>query len=305
MKRLALRLLPLILLMNVSLARTEEKPEVVDVWPGTPPGEKTLIEHETNKNIKGINIISNVSKPTLTIFRPAKDKDTGAAVVICPGGGYNILAWDLEGTEVAEWLNSLGITGIVLKYRVPRRPDQAKGKPPLGPLQDAQRTLSLVRSNAEKWRLDPKRIGILGFSAGGHLAASAATNFDRRAYEARDDIDRIDCRPDFAVLVYPGYLVKNDKKELSPDIRVRSECPPMFFAHAGNDGVPMENSVRMYLALKEAKVPAELHVYATGGHGFGLRPSKNPCSSWPKSCEAWLRSQGFLNNEKTTKTSER
>lgn len=294
MKRLAVALSPLILLAAVSLARTAEKPEVLDVWPGKPPGETKAIGEEKMVESKGVKRISNVSKPTLTIYRPAKDKDTGAAVVICPGGGYNILAWDLEGTEVAEWLNSIGVTGIILKYRVPRRPDQAKDKPPLGPLQDAQRALSLVRSKAKEWHLDPKRIGILGFSAGGHLATSASTNFDKRSYEAMDDIDKIDCRPDFAILVYPAYLVTRDKKELNTDIRARKECPPMFFAHAGNDGVPAENSIRTYLALKEAKVPAELHIYATGGHGFGLRPSNNPCSTWPKSCEAWLRSQGVL-----------
>ncbi|HTU19795.1 MAG TPA: alpha/beta hydrolase [Gemmataceae bacterium] len=296
-------LLTLFAILSVApLAWTAEKPEVLDVWPGKAPGETKPIGEETRTEKKSgnktITIVGNVSKPTLTIFRPAKDKDAGAAVIVCPGGGYNILAWDLEGTEVAEWLNSIGVTGIVLKYRVPRRADQPKDKPPLGALQDAQRALSLVRNKAKEWKIDAKRIGILGFSAGGHLAASAATNFDKRAYEAQDDIDKIDCRPDFAILVYPGYLVTRDKKELNADIRARKECPPMFFAHAGNDGVPAENSIRMYLALKEAKVPAELHIYATGGHGFGLRPSKHPCSTWPKSCEAWLRSQGLLKGER-------
>ncbi|MGH7173036.1 MAG: alpha/beta hydrolase [Gemmataceae bacterium] len=299
MKRLAFALSPSILLAIVSLAQSAEKPEVLDVWPGKPPGETKPIGEEKMEDSKGVKRITNVSKPTLTIFRPAKDKDTGAAVVICPGGGYNILAWDLEGTEVADWLNSIGVTGIVLKYRVPRRADQPKDKPPLGALQDAQRALSLVRSKAKEWKIDPKRIGILGFSAGGHLAAWASTNFDKRAYETRDDIDKVDCRPDFAVLVYPGGVVPKGKEEMAEEIRVRKECPPMFFAHAGNDRVTPENSVRMYLALKRAGVPAELHVYATGGHGFGLRPSKNPCSTWPKSCEAWLRSQGLL--KRTTK----
>jgi len=214
--------------------------------------------------------------------------------VICPGGGYNILAWDLEGEEVAAWLNSLGVTGIVLKYRVPRRPDQAKDKPPVGPLQDAQRAVSLVRSKAAEWGIDPKRIGILGFSAGGHLTAAAAANFDRRAYDALDDVDRVSCRPDFAVLVYPGYLVEKGTDQLAPDIRVRKECPPAFFAHAADDGVPAENSVAMYRALRKAGVPAELHVYAAGGHGFGLRPSARPCSTWPQRCADWLRAQGFL-----------
>lgn len=305
MQRLAIALSLMIPLAVVSLARTAEKPEVLDVWPGKPPGETKAIGDEKMVESKGINRISNVSKPTLTIYRPAKEKDSGAAVIICPGGGYNILAWDLEGTEVAQWLNSIGVTGIILKYRVPRRPDQAKDKPPLGPLQDAQRALSLVRGKARDWHLDSKRIGILGFSAGGHLATSASTNFDKRAYESIDDMDKIDCRPDFAILIYPAYLVTRDKKELNADIRARKECPPMFFAHAGNDGVPAENSIRMYLALKEAKVPAELHIYATGGHGFGLRPSNNPCSTWPKSCETWLRSQGILKQPTNVEASGR
>lgn len=301
MKRLATSLTLLAALPLASLAWTAEKPEVLDVWPGKAPGETKAIGEEKMEDSKNVKRIANVSKPTLTIYRPAKDKDTGAAVVVCPGGGYNILAWDLEGTEVAEWLNSIGTTGIVLKYRVPRRPDQPQNKPPLGALQDAQRALSLVRSKAKEWHLDPKRIGILGFSAGGHLAAWASTNFDKRAYETADDIDKVDCRPDFAVLVYPGGVVPRGKQELSEEIRVRKECPPMFFAHAGNDGVTPENSVRMYLALKRAGVPAELHIYAKGGHGFGLRPSQNPCSTWPKSCEAWLRSQGLLKGDKAAK----
>ncbi len=285
-----------------SLARAAEKPEVLDVWQGKPPGETKPIGEETIRDQKGpggtIKILSNVSKPTLSIFRPAKEKDTGAAVIICPGGGYNILAWSHEGEEVAAWLNSIGVTGIVLKYRVPRRPDQPKDKPPVGALQDAQRALSLVRSKAKEWKIDSKRIGILGFSAGGHLAAWASTHFDKRAYEPMDEIDKIDCRPDFAVLIYPGYLAEKEKDVLNPDIRVRKECPPMFLVHANNDPVTPENSVRMYLALKRAGVPAELHLYASGGHGFGLRPSNEPCSTWPKSCETWLRAQGLLKNEK-------
>jgi acetyl esterase/lipase len=164
----------------------------------------------------------------------------------------------------------------------------------VGPLQDAQRALSLVRSKADDWGLDPRRIGILGFSAGGHLAAAAATNFDRRAYEPGDAVDQVSCRPDFAVLVYPAYLVARDKDELAPDIRARKECPPMFFVHAGDDRVKADNSVLLYLALKHAGVPAELHVYASGGHGFGLRPSGQPCSAWPQRCADWLRAQGLL-----------
>jgi acetyl esterase/lipase len=298
MKRIGTTWALVLLLVSASPAGAADKALVLDVWPGKPPGETAQIGEEKiledKPSKRPVKRLTNVSKPTITVFRPAPDKDTGAAVVICPGGGYHILAWDLEGEEVAAWLNSIGVTGIVLKYRVPRRPNQPKDKPPIGPLQDAQRALSLVRSKAEEWKLDPKRIGILGFSAGGHLAAAASTNFDKRAYDPVDQIDETNCRPDFAVLVYPAYLVADKKNELNPDIRVRKECPPTFFAHAGNDGVKAENSVLMYLALKRAGVPAELHVYASGGHGFGLRPSSEPCSTWPGSCAGWLKKQGFL-----------
>lgn len=288
----------IVLLAAVSEAVTADPSSVLQVWPGKVPGETGEIGPEkvqdSKPGEKPVKRLTNISNPTISIFRPAKDKDTGAAVLICPGGGYNILAWDLEGEEVAAWLNGLGVTGIVLKYRVPRRPNQAKDQPPPGPLQDAQRALSLVRGKAKDWNLDPKRIGILGFSAGGHLTAAAATNFDKRAYEPIDDIDQVSCRPDFAVLIYPAYLIARDKDVLNPDIRVRKECPPMFFAHASNDGVKADNSALMYLALKRVGVPAELHIYSTGGHGFGLRPSPNPCSTWPQRCADWLRTQGFL-----------
>ncbi len=294
MNRVAASWMLLAVLTVVPSVWSAEKPVVVDIWPGKPPGETKPIDEEKSTVDRGVKRVTNVSKPTLTVFRPAKDKDTGAAVVICPGGGYSILAWDLEGEEVAAWLNSLGVTGIVLKYRVPRRPDQPKDKPPLGPLQDAQRAMSLVRSKADEWHLDAKRIGILGFSAGGHLAASASTNFDKRAYEAMDDIDKVSCRPDFTVLIYPAYLLTKDEKELAPEIRVRKECPPTFFAHANDDPIKPDNSARLYLALKRAGVLAELHIYSAGGHGFGLRPTKNPCSTWPKRCEEWLHTQGVL-----------
>jgi acetyl esterase/lipase len=238
--------------------------------------------------------VTNVTRPTLTVYRPARDKDTGAAVVIAPGGAYRILAWDLEGEEVARWLNSAGVTGIILKYRVPRRPGTPEDAPPRQALIDAQRALSLVRGRAKEWGLDPRRVGMLGFSAGGHLTAWAATNYDKRAYEPVDAADKVSCRPDFAVLVYPGYLVRKGKEELAPEVRVTKETPPMFLAHANDDPVDPRNSVALYLALKKARVPAELHVYASGGHGFGLRPEKGPCATWPQRCAEWMKARGLL-----------
>ncbi len=271
---------------------------VFDVWPGAVPGETGAIGPEKSEQKahgeKPITLITNVSKPTLTVFRAPKDKDTGAAVVICPGGGYSVLAWDLEGTEVADWLNSIGVTGIVLKYRVPKRADRVRSAPPL---QDAQRAISLARGKASEWGIDPRRIGVLGFSAGGNLTALACTNFDHRTYEAVDDADKLSCRPDFGVCVYPAWLVDDKTGQLNAEFHVTSETPPMFFVHAGNDGITSANSVEMYLALKHAGVPAEVHIYPTGGHGFGLRPTKEPCSQWPQRCEAWMRSQGLLHAE--------
>ncbi|MCS6852805.1 MAG: alpha/beta hydrolase [Gemmataceae bacterium] len=275
-----------------------EKPIVLDVWPGKAPGETGAVGEETvtppRPGEPPVVRITNVSRPTLHVFRPAPDSNTGVAVVIAPGGGYNILAWDKEGEEVARWLNGLGVTGVVLKYRVPRRPGQPKDQPPIQPLQDAQRAISLVRSKASDWGIDPKRIGILGFSAGGHLAAAASTRFEQRSYDRLDEVDQVSCRPDFTVLVYPAYLVGREDDRLVADLPVTKATPPAFLVHAGDDRVRAENSVAYYLALKKAGVPAELHVYSSGGHGFGLRPSPQPCSSWPQRCADWLRARGIL-----------
>jgi acetyl esterase/lipase len=281
-----------------SSARAAEPPapRTLDLWPGAAPGEVGKVGEEKSEFKDGITRVSNVSKPTLTVYRPAPDKDTGASIVICPGGGYNILATSHEGEDVARWLNTIGVTGVVLKYRVPRREGTANNVPPPQALMDAQRAMGLVRSKAGDLGIDPKRIGLLGFSAGGHLAAWASTNFDRRTYEPVDDADKVDCRPDFTVLIYPAYLLKakDPNGALADEIRAGSQTPPTFLAHAGNDPVTVESSVRFYLALKRAGVPAELHVYATGGHGFGMKPIDHPVASWPQRLEEWMRSRGLL-----------
>lgn len=268
-------------------------PQTLAVWPGQAPGEKGDVGEEhllpPQKEKRPVERLTDVTRPTITVYRPDPAQQNGTAVVVCPGGGYRILAVDLEGTEVAAWLNSIGVTAIVLKYRVPARKDQPKH---LAPLQDAQRAVSLVRSRAAEWKIAPDRIGILGFSAGGHLSAATATNGDHRQYAPLDDVDKTSCRPDFAVLIYPAYLTAGDR--LAPEISVDAKTPPVFFAHANDDRISAENSVAMFLALKRVKVPAELHVYAGGGHGFGLRPSENPCSTWPDRCRDWLKSRGLL-----------
>lgn len=283
-------------------ARSADPLPVLDVWPKGAPGEKGDLGEEKITKGKGGNVtsITNVSKPTITIYRPAKDKNTGAAVVVAPGGGYNNLAWEHEGTLVGEWLQSIGVTGILVKYRVPRRADSPKGEPPLGALQDAQRAISMTRAKAKEWDIDPKRIGMLGFSAGGHLTAWAATNFDKRSYESLDDTDKLSCRPDFAVLIYPGGMVdKVDKEKLAPEIRISKDTPPCFFALAYNDNGPLDGSLKMMSALKKAGVTAEMHIYSGGGHGFGMRAGEKPHTTWPQRCEEWMRTEGFL----TTKIS--
>lgn len=285
------------LLLAPLLARAADPLPVLDVWPKGAPGEKGDLgdEKPTTGKSGGVTSITNVSKPTLTIYRPAKEKNTGAAVVIAPGGGYNVLAWEHEGTMVGEWLQSVGVTGVVLKYRVPRRADAPKGDPPLGALQDAQRAISLTRANAKAWGIDPARIGMLGFSAGGHLTAWAATNSDKRSYETIDDADKASCRPDFAALIYPGGIVDRvDKEKLAPEIRVSKDTPPCFFALAYNDNGPLDGSLKMMAALKKAGVTAEMHVYSGGGHGFGMRTGEKPHTTWPKRCEEWMRTEGFL-----------
>jgi acetyl esterase/lipase len=283
-----------------------EVPLVVDVWPGKVPDQSASVGEERivmspkldRKQVEvteSTRMITGVTKPTITLLRPETKLDTGTAVLICPGGGYWNLYWQLEGEEVAAWLNSQGMTGIILKYRVPRQPDEPKTEPARRPLQDAQRAVSLVRSKAAEWGLDPHRIGIIGFSAGGHLALATATNFDKRAYDPIDDIDKVSCRPNFAILAYSGYLKAKDKEELVPGLRIPPGTPPIFLVHGGEDLISgPEQSVLMYLALKRAGVPAELHVYAATAHDFGVRSSQRPYGNWTESCVHWLRDQGFL-----------
>jgi acetyl esterase/lipase len=269
------------------------------LWPHGAPGAPTNPAPESDTTTakdhvvagKRVIRIGNVSNPTLTLYTPTR-KSTGAAVVVFPGGGYRILAIDLEGTEVCDWLTSEGITCVLLKYRVPDT-----GPYPKSPaaLQDAQRALGIVRSHAAEWNIDAHRIGVLGFSAGGHLAAALSTHFDKRIYDPIDAADELSCRPDFAVIIYPGYLAIAEQN-FSPnaDIHVTEQTPPTFLAQAEDDPVHVENSVVYFMTLKNAKVPTEMHLYAQGGHGYGLRHTELPITGWPLLVETWLRTIKIL-----------
>jgi len=275
-------------------------PAELKLWPNGVPGEADEPGETTVKpGDDGILRVTYVGDPTITVYRPPAETANGCAVVICPGGGYSILAWDLEGTEIAEWLNSIGVTGIVLKYRVPRRDNE---QPHKAPLQDAQRAIRLARKNAEAWAIDPQRIGILGFSAGGNLTVMAGTHWDETTYEKVDPADQLSCRPDFMVPIYCAYLgAKDNPWALSPLVRVTDKTPPTFMAVTLDDSHRGAQAALLLVELKKAGVSAELHVYAKGGHGYGLRPSENPVCTWPKRCEEWMRSSGLLKAEEAPK----
>jgi len=276
------------------------------IWPGVPPDATpvegpevfgTVVDAAGKERLVGGKpwvYVDKVSQPTMTVYSP-RGRNTGAAVVVLPGGGYNVLAIDLEGTEVCDWLASKGITCVLLKYRVPCAKVGPYRDCPTA-LEDAQRTVGLVRSQAAKWHVDPRKIGVLGFSAGGHMVAAMSTHFEKRLYAAVDAADNESCRPDFAVALYPGHLAIREKDfALNPDIQVTSRTPPTFLLQAADDPVdPVENSLVYYSALRKAGVPAEMHVYLKGGHAFGLRPTESPITRWPQLVETWLETIGMI-----------
>jgi acetyl esterase/lipase len=269
------------------------------LWPKGAPGPNTTTGPEkdtskaTDKQIawRPIVRLGNVSVPTLTMFSP-KGTNTGAAVVVFPGGGYSILAIDLEGTEVCDWLTSRGITCALLKYRVPKTGPYPKST---AALQDAQRAMGIVREHAGEWKIDPKKVGVLGFSAGAHLAAALSSYYGKRLYPMVDEADRLSCKPDFAVVVYPGYLAIEEKgMEFTADIPVTKRTPPTFLVQAEDDPVHVENATAYFLALKKAGVLAEMHLYAKGGHGYGLRRTALPVTTWPNRVDEWLKTIGVV-----------
>ena len=270
------------------------------IWPGAVPDAQAQLvpgpEYVTNVvSPGGVSWIAvcNVSQPTMTVYSP-KGENTGVAVVVFPGGGYNCLAMDLEGTEICDWLTSRGITAVLLKYRVPTRSPEGYGES-LPALEDAQRTLGLVRYHAAEWHIDPHKIGVIGFSAGGHLVTATSTHFDKRSYPAMDAADKASCRPDFAIACYPGHLWNYDEGfKLNPNVPVTTKTPPTFLLMAEDDHVDrVEQSLVYYIGLKKAGVPVEMHLYAQGGHGFGLRRTKFPITEWPRLVETWLGTIGM------------
>ena len=300
----------------------------VPIWPGAAPDPQSVAGPEVATTSSGkdgliagrpVVWVSNVTRPTMTVFSP-KGNNTGAAVVVLPGGGYQVLAIDFEGTEVCDWLTPKGITCVLLKYRVTDVGEYPKSGPyPESPmaLEDAQRTVGLVRFHAAEWHIDPHKIGVLGFSAGGHLSAAMSTHFAKRLYPAVDAADKESCRPDFAVAIYPGHLSlsaaewdarqgtkkfvvrhhPNADKDLAlnPDIPVTSQTPPTFLLQAEDDHMDnVDDSLAYYIALKKAGVPVEMHLFAQGGHAFGLRRTKFPITGWPQLVETWLGTIGML-----------
>ena len=271
------------------------------IWPGAVPdaGKQPIDGPEAVRTLvtkDGIRWVAalNVTQPTMTIYSP-KGTNTGVAVVVLPGGGYTSLAMDLEGTEICDWLTSTGITAVLLKYRVPVNKERPYWESRAA-LQDAQRTLGLVRARAAEWHIDPRKIGVIGFSAGGHLVAATSTHFDKRTYPVVDAADKESCRPDFVISLYPGHLWYEDKPfVLNPNVPVTTNTPPTFLVHAENDSINhVNNSLVYYIALQKAGIPVEMHLYAQGEHAFGLRRPEFPIAKWPRLVEKWLGTIGMI-----------
>jgi acetyl esterase/lipase len=289
----------LLLFLTIAWAGQAEEPSV-RLWPGRAPGETQSLGEPIDQTKPTDDLVANrrvirlgnVSDPEMTFYPAPADRNTGTTVVIFPGGGYHILAMDLEGTEVAEWLNSIGVNACVVQYRVPRRAERAKHA---APLEDAQRAIGLVRAKAAGWKIAADRIGVLGFSAGGHLAAAASTNHAARNYEPQDNADQLSCRPDFAILIYPGYLLdEKDPQRVAEELPVAADTPPTFLVMTQDDPVDGRNVLVYAALLHQHRVPYELHQFPEGGHGYGLRRSPHPVTTWPSLAADWLKQRGLL-----------
>jgi acetyl esterase/lipase len=279
------------LTLALALSARAAEPKVIKLWPGKAPGETKEIgpeKYQAQKSPNDVKRLTNVSEPTISIYAPSKDKANGCTVIVAPGGGYSILAIEHEGTQTCEWLQSLGVTAVLLKYRVPQRNMQKPSN--LAAIQDGQRAVSLTRSMAQELGIDPNRIGMLGFSAGGNLTAWMCGGA-KKLYDSVDDVDKTSSRPNFAILIYPGGLIDREG-HLKTEFHLTKETPPTFLVHATNDS--SENSVAYYSALKKVGVPVELHLYASGGHGFGMRKTQYPSATWPDRAADWMKARGLL-----------
>lgn len=288
--------LTLVALFSTALYAEDDRSEI-NIWPtGLPAGSVQLDEKKIAqlKSELTEERIRYVDTPTLTVFPAPPENANGCAVIICPGGGYNILAWPKEGLEVAEWFNSIGVTAFVLKYRVPRRiPDNIHWEP----MQDVQRAIRVVRLQAKQWYIDPDRLGTLGFSAGGHLTVMSGVQYNTKCYDKVDEADDLSCRPDFICPIYCAYLgdgYKDKVAQLGDLVTVTKDTPPTFMAVTWDDSMRGAQSALLFARLKEHGVPAELHAYAKGGHGYGIRESENPVSKWHLHLADWLKVSGFL-----------
>jgi acetyl esterase/lipase len=272
------------LIMATSIVSFSQKKETIYLWPGKVPGEakeknQPALAPSQNDNILRL---SEVTNPSVEIWLPDAAAQNGCSIIVCPGGGYSILAWDLEGTEIAAWLNSLGYTAFVLQYRVPDKKE--------GAVMDVQRAVRVIRSRAPEWRLDPGKIGVMGFSAGGSLSARACTMFNKRSYPPVDKSDSLSCRPAFGMLIYPAYLDLGPSHSLTTELQLTGDVPPLFLFQTADD--PYANSsLVMASALRNAKLPVELHLLSSGGHGYGLRPGKKAGTTWPSLAHTWLNDQ--------------
>ena len=275
-------------LLLSSMVMAQQAP--VLLFPDGAPGEtRRLIEKEdlSGSKVAGCPVlrISDVSEPTLTFYPAPADNNSGATIIVNPGGGYNILAYNLEGTEICKRFNSHGVNCVLVKYRVPRREGLEKHQ---APLQDLQRAIAYTRSHAKAWNIDPDRIGVMGFSAGAHLAAVASNNFNERTYPQVDGFDNVSLRPDFCVLIYPAYL-DGENFSIAPELKVTGNTPPTFIVQTQDDHRLLNSSIFYYYALKEAKVPVSMNLYPTGGHGYGLRNTGDWVNEWPYRVMSWLR----------------
>jgi len=301
----------LLIFINLLIININAQTLTLKLWPDGIPGSKTdpsYVEKITVTDGR-ITRCEKVVTPDLTVFLPSTEKANGAAVLICPGGGYGVLAFDHEGNAIARWLNDNGIAGIILKYRLPS--DQIMVDKSIGPLQDAQEAMRVIRGNASEWKIDPKKVGVIGFSAGGHLASTISTHYAEKVYDAKDNIS---AKPDFSLLIYPVISLdstithrgtRNNLLGLKPDakqvqrfsneLQINAETPPAFLVHSSDDNaVPVMNSIGYYIGLQKNKIPAELHIFQKGGHGYGLSPNGGTESSWPGLCMRWLKAMGLI-----------